>query len=1244
VKRYAAGRSFEASGTHVLRGRWLLLALVVCCLSGTTACSAFAAEKGVVRFMGISASGSKGGQLSTPRGVAINEATGVTYVAESANNRVSAFDSTGAFLRAWGMNVVESGPDNNGTTNFEICLPADVCRGGATSPQTGGAMSSPQGVAVNQSTGNVYVADQNNRRIQMFDAAGNFLAAFGWDVKVGGVATFEICSVATECKAAAPGNAGAGQFGTTMSGLAVGPGGAVLVADTSNSRVQRFDSTGNFVSAFGWNVDPSGGSGQLEVCTVTCQKGVAGSGTGQFAASQPSRVAVDSAGSIYTVESSTNNRVQKFTPGGTAASTLAPSALSGVPAPTEVAVDQVNDHVFVVRACNNLCPDAVVGSERRVYEFDNAGNLIGTDAVNNGLTNVNGIAVRHSTGEIFLSSTFEGHRIYVLNTAVPPVAVMDPVTSFGGTTATFEGQINPTGLPVDYHFEFSRDGVTWMRTPVSDVSLGFADESTHPVAKPVSGLTGSQLYSVRLVAKKRFLLGTATAASATSSETTFTTSSAAPAIFGTVASQVTDAGANLNAELNPQNEETTYHFEYGTSDCSLGQCASLPAKALDAGDGLIPVVQGLTALQPNTVYHFRLIAKNSAGETIGPDRTFTTLVTGFPLPEGRAYELVSPPDINGHFLFVQNLADDNFNAPLATASGDAVLFESIGALPGTESNGSADTYKAVRGQHGWSTEEVAPSGVESFGPLRGGTSADLDYSFWVVSQTGGTLDPGTGFPTHHLRRPDGGFEPIGLGSLNEDPAALGRWISPGAGHVVFSTESGASIQLEPEAPPDGVGAVYDRSPGGPTHVVSLLPGDATPSADAFYQGTSENGASVAFSVEGTLFVRSNNTKTHEVASGAPLYDGLSANGDRIFYTAGVSPPFKTGEIFVYDLSSETTIPIGSGTEATVVNVSADGSHVYFMSHAELLPGEGEPGAFNLYVWDGKSVRFIATVDPLDFKSFEGSPLVSLNNWDKAIGTEQGALWGRGSSPSRTNPDGSVFVFQSQGVAGYPYDSQGHSEVYRYTAADGVVCVSCGPVGSEAKSEARLQALGNIKNAPTNAVSVVNNLTDDGRSIFFESAEPLVHDDSDGEVDVYQWREGQVFLISGPHSTGPDFLYAVTPDGHDVFFKTSDALLPQDRSGGAGSIYDARIDGGFPVAADNSVEPCSEGSCQGNGTPPPALSTPGSFSFQGPADPAPRPRKAHKKKHPHKKCHHKKKHRVAGGKARCRAGNRSGGAK
>jgi uncharacterized protein YegP (UPF0339 family) len=86
-------------------------------------------------------------------------------------------------------------------------------------------------------------------------------------------------------------------------------------------------------------------------------------------------------------------------------------------------------------------------------------------------------------------------------------------------------------------------------------------------------------------------------------------------------------GANLNATIYPYGLDTTYHYEYGTT-ASYG--INVPMPDADAGSstyGGVSAPQAVTGLQPNTTYHFRLVASNSSGPATGDtgDHMFTTL-------------------------------------------------------------------------------------------------------------------------------------------------------------------------------------------------------------------------------------------------------------------------------------------------------------------------------------------------------------------------------------------------------------------------------------------------------------------------------------------------------------------------------------------------------------------------------------------------------------------------------------------
>jgi hypothetical protein len=1215
--RKAGVESELASGQAVTsRSRFALQAAVAGSLLAL-ACLGIAspalASKGVIGFFGTqSAEPALGGTFNDPRGVAINQATGDIYVVDSGNNRVQRFDSSATFLSAWGRDVIQSGKPGDLGDAYELCTIAADCKAGSRGTLAdgpGGELAGPQGIAIDQATGNVYVTEQNNRRVSEFSAGGVFLRTFGWDVETGGVTTFEICTVAANCKRGATGGEGGEFGGIETGGIAVGPGAHVYVADPFNSRVQKFTAEGVFVAAYGWDVVPAEKPGDigtgLESCPASasasagdCKAGVPGSGLGQFSEHQPQRIAVDSTGTVYTVESTGNERVQRFNPAMTSASVFAEAALSGFPGPTEITADPESDHVYVVKPCSpETCPDATVGNELRIKEFESSGAQVDTHAIGAGLETISGLGVAAKSGTLYASSTTGGQRIYEIGTPSPPVATMGPVDNVSGTSADFHGEVNPTGLKTGYHFEYRPDdSSTWTSVPVVDLDAGNGNVAV-PVAQSVNGLVGSTLYHVRLVATKRYALGDAVAASATSTEMTFTTLPSAPRVQNMAATQITDTTATLTASINPANEPTSYHFEYGTSDCSANTCTSVPLPDANIGSGGadVLVAKELTGLQPGATYHFRVVATNPTGVTKEDDKTFTTYpIVGKGLPDGRGYELVTPSDTNG--LFPRSFIGagggrNNFSTPLASPSGESVVFDTEGGLPGTEGNGSVDAYEAVRGPGGWSSHVISPSGGQTEQPGPGGLSADHAYAFWE-SGNSGSLALG-GLDTSYMRRPNGAFEMFGQGSLGVDPAAEAKLITPGAGHVIFATGVfGPAVKLEEDAPEAPLGAVYDRTPSG-THVVSLLPNDITPAASALYQGASADGSAVAFKVEGTLYERLEGTRTLEVASGNPTFAGISRNGGRVFYfrSDGSENPAR-GDIFAFDVDSEATTPIATGGGAIVANISTDGSHVYFISTHQLDGESGVPGADNLYVWDGSTVRFIATLDPADLTAFDPNGLVNLATWTSSVvGAALDENHGPVNDPSRTTPDGTFIVFQSH-ASPTPYDTNGHSEIYLYDDAGSgsLTCVSCNPTGAPASSDAELQ--GFRGGAPTNALSQIQNVTDDGSAVFFQSEEALVPGDRDGKTDVYEWKGGRVFLISSGRSNGtPDFLYGMTPDGHDVFFETRDALLPEDRSGGTGAIYDARIGGGFE---GSEKSPCVvEDNCQGAPMSAPLLSIPGS---------------------------------------------------
>ncbi|MHB8531993.1 MAG: hypothetical protein ACYDC2_04665 [Solirubrobacteraceae bacterium] len=113
---------------------------------------------------------------------------------------------------------------------------------------------------------------------------------------------------------------------------------------------------------------------------------------------------------------------------------------------------------------------------------------------------------------------------------------------------------------------------------------------------------------------------------------------AAPAKPGATtagAKSVTFNAATLTGSVNPNGQSTSYYFQFGPTRAYGGQSAIGDAGAGTKGAGIQIAIGGL---QPITLYHYRLVAVNPSGATLGEDRTFLT--TKVPLTLG----IVTTPD------------------------------------------------------------------------------------------------------------------------------------------------------------------------------------------------------------------------------------------------------------------------------------------------------------------------------------------------------------------------------------------------------------------------------------------------------------------------------------------------------------------------------------------------------------------------------------------------------------------------
>jgi NHL repeat len=589
---------------------------------------------------------------------------------------------------------------NDGAVGFEVCTIAANCKAGSSAGSAGGDFNTPAGVAVNQSSGHVYVTDGGRLRVQEFTANGQFVRAWGKDVITTGApndvstTAFEVCDTTAgnythQCKAGStttPGEGGA--FRATFNGYpAIVPAGApnagnVLVADPGNRRVQEFTANGAFVRAFGFDVAKTGSpgddtdtdgpgsdlAGQFEVCTAIddCQQGSAGSAVGQFGSATPTRVAADTTGAIYTVESASNFRVQKFSirPGSPplGAEVFAPDHLGQAPGgalattpgstPTDVAFDPATGRVLVARNYNPalaghgpffaICSNPA--TERRVLELSPTGNLRDTHLSCAGLAAVanttNGLAIRSTTGDLYFSATTLGHRVWKADHdgITPGISTVDPATNVTTSSADLSGTANPNSVdnafsPTLWRVQVSDDGVDWVT--VSSGSIVAANTTPVEVSGSATGLRPNTLYRVRVVTQKPF--GNP---EVSSPELTFLTDAVPPEVRTESVQAVGESSVTLSARVNPHSSPTSYRFEWGQG--SFSNVTPVPSASVGSGPDFVYVAQHLTGLAPDTTYQYRVVAVSAEGTTTGPTRTFTT-GTGAEMG-ARGFELVSPAD------------------------------------------------------------------------------------------------------------------------------------------------------------------------------------------------------------------------------------------------------------------------------------------------------------------------------------------------------------------------------------------------------------------------------------------------------------------------------------------------------------------------------------------------------------------------------------------------------------------------
>jgi hypothetical protein len=172
------------------------------------------------------------------------------------------------------------------------------------------------------------------------------------------------------------------------------------------------------------------------------------------------------------------------------------------------------------------------------------------------------------------------------------------------------------------------------------------------------------------------------------------------------------------------------------------------------------------------------------------------------------------------------------------------------------------------------------------------------------------------------------------------------------------------------------------------------------------------------------------------------------------------------------------------------------------------------------------------------------------------------------------------------------------EIYVYNAQAGTLaCASCDPTG------ARPVGPSNLGLTPSFLSSYRPRNFSEAGTLFFDSSDALAPHAKDGHQNVYEYEEGHVYPLSDVAGDNESTFLDAGANGSNVFFASSDKLLPEDTSENV-EVWDARVDGGLPVTA--APLPCTTAeACRTASPPTPAVfGAPPSATFSGPGNVAP----------------------------------------
>jgi DNA-binding beta-propeller fold protein YncE len=1156
-----------------------------------------------------------------------------------------------------------------------------------------------------------------------------------------------------------------GQKLSKPSGVAVNEStGDVYVVDAGNSRVERFSATGSFIAAWGWGV--TDGKEEYEVCTSACKAGLTGTGPAQF--NSPEAIAIDnstgpSGGDVYVVSDTVSvpNVIEKFSSTGVSLGRMKTEGIFGIGG---VGVD-ASGTVWIWEL-----------EEGRIDSF--------TDALENAFSTR--IPIEESAAEACGSPGFAvdagGEAFYVdhrLENAEQECPEGAPSTKSPAVAAQLHSVGEPPVAAVLIQ-GLDTENTTAIAVDPSTGAQASGDVYVDNVTG-IAAFTSAGALIQRFGAEAELTKGRGVAVDAQRGEVLVADAgknridvfgqapAGAPMVDSLSSQNLAPGSTRLEAQIDANGIDTHYYFQYGTVDCKVNpsSCTDVPlpppGAGIGSGFGDVAVSATLTGLQSGTTYFYRVIAENEKGEQAEGAQTantFTTLPNPVGLlPDGREWELVSPPEKGGSAIE----AIGGSGAPQggimeASEDGNAITYVADGPVePEPEGSRSPEGTQVLskRSTAAWNSKDLVtpnkhgegyPSALpQAYQFFSSDLASALLQPWGLTNMQEPPLVPGVEQEERGIYRrsnftceatPATCYQPI---ITNENDTAevkenfggeavgyksgINGTVSATAdlSHVVFS--STVALTGPKQKPSElGVPRLYEWSaasaPSEQLEPVSVLPsgklasrpalGNFVPVGTAARNAISEDGSRVFWSggEEGAeelttnLYVRDTSRgetlKINVPAAGAKVsgleaaheeaqFQIASSDGSRVFFTdtAPLTPDstlaarenspadlyecdlVEVAEKLTCNLTDLTVDPRAAfGETAEVIGIalgaSEDGSSIYFVANGVLSDDAASHGAKLgdcLRPNSGVELETPKAECNLYYEHYNsGTKTWEAPRFIAILSEEDNPDWnGGGSGPlagstARVSSSGRYLAFMSnRSLTGYDNvdanpEAKGarDEEVFLYDSeTQRLVCASCNPSGAPPhgvldtrdsgeglglvvdrptvwrSSEVPKWLAGSIPGwtplEPNTAPYQSRYLNDEGR-LFFNGADALVSQDTNGKEDVYQYEpeglgsctdsRGCVALISSGTAKNESAFLDASASGNDVFFVTAAQLVATDHDNGY-DVYDAR------VCTESSPcikppppppKPCEdEEHCRPPAPAPSVFEAPPSSTFSGPGN-------------------------------------------